>query len=228
MKTNNLTIKQENFCQAYVRTGDKTAAYREAFVCKEMSDKAVDVKAKALLKLNHIKTRIKDLKNITSGRPTLYREEYNDQVRKLCLLGATDKEIADFLQIAESTLNNWKLEYPLFMESIRAGKQVADMEIAHSLYVSAQDRIIPECQAFKVRNVYYNDKGKRIEEEKVEVVNVGKAVPANDRSIQFWLKNRNPDRWKEKQEITVNDGLMSPEERDKRIKELQEKLLNGK
>jgi hypothetical protein len=30
------------------------------------------------------------------GRPTKYKEEYNEQAYKLCLLGATDKELADF------------------------------------------------------------------------------------------------------------------------------------
>lgn len=32
------------------------------------------------------------------GRPTKYKEEYTDQAYKLCLLGATDKEMADFFE----------------------------------------------------------------------------------------------------------------------------------
>jgi len=72
-----------------------------------------------------------------AGRPTAYKPEYNEQVYKLCLLGATDTEIADFFDIAESTLNNWKIEYPEFMESIKSGKHKADSTVAESLYKRA-------------------------------------------------------------------------------------------
>ena len=41
----------------------------------------------------------------TSGRPTKYKEEYAEQAYKLCLLGAKDKEMADFFQVSLSTLN---------------------------------------------------------------------------------------------------------------------------
>lgn len=37
-----------------------------------------------------------------AGRPTKYKKEYDDQAFKLCLLGATDKEIADFFEVNRS------------------------------------------------------------------------------------------------------------------------------
>jgi len=43
-----------------------------------------------------------------TGRPTKYDEKYNEQAYKLCLLGASDKDMADFFQVTESTLNLWK------------------------------------------------------------------------------------------------------------------------
>ncbi len=134
------------------------------------------------------------------GRPSRYKKEYDEQARKLCLLGATDKELADFFNVTETTINNWKNAHKSFIESIRAGKTVADMEIVNSLYKSAQDRLIPAYQAFKTRNVYFDDKGNRIESEKVEVVEVPQAVPANDRAIKFWLNNRQPSKWRDKPE----------------------------
>jgi hypothetical protein len=33
-----------------------------------------------------------------AGRPTKYRVDYNEQGYKLCLLGATDNDLADFLR----------------------------------------------------------------------------------------------------------------------------------
>ncbi|TRB81349.1 helix-turn-helix domain-containing protein, partial [Mannheimia haemolytica] len=71
------------------------------------------------------------------GQPTKYKPEYVTQVEKLCLLGATDKDIADFFEVAESTINNWKIEYPEFLESIKKGKLLADANVANSLYKRA-------------------------------------------------------------------------------------------
>ncbi|MDR1652247.1 MAG: hypothetical protein LBS01_01095 [Prevotellaceae bacterium] len=68
------------------------------------------------------------------GRPTRYLPEYNERAVKLCLLGSTDKAIADFFDVAESTLNKWKLEYPEFSESLKKGKLQADANVAASLY----------------------------------------------------------------------------------------------
>ena len=42
------------------------------------------------------------------GRPSAYKTEYVDKAYKLCLLGATDKQMADISGVAESTFNLWK------------------------------------------------------------------------------------------------------------------------
>jgi hypothetical protein len=34
------------------------------------------------------------------GRPSLYRDEFAEQARKLCLLGATDRDLAEFFERA--------------------------------------------------------------------------------------------------------------------------------
>lgn len=56
------------------------------------------------------------------ARPTKYQEAYAEQARKLCLLGYTDAELADFFEVSESTINKWKLDYPEFSESIKKGR----------------------------------------------------------------------------------------------------------
>lgn len=48
------------------------------------------------------------------GRPTKYKPEYAEQARKYCLLGATDAELAESFDVAEATINNWKLAHPKF------------------------------------------------------------------------------------------------------------------
>jgi hypothetical protein len=109
------------------------------------------------------------------------------------LLGATDKEIADFFNISEATVNNWKLEHPRFLESIRKGKQHADMEIAKSLYDRAKGCTVLTQQAFKVKKGTNN--------EEVEVVDVMETYPPDPVCIKYFLNNRRPDRWKDKTEI---------------------------
>lgn len=129
-----------------------------------------------------------------SGRLTEYRPEYDEQVRKLCLLGATDKEIGDFFEVTEQTINNWKKDFPSFFESIKAGKVHADLKVAQALYDSCEDRTVIETEAIKVKV------GKDL--EKVELVEVSKVIPADFRSQRFWLTNRKFDKWRDKHEIT--------------------------
>lgn len=135
------------------------------------------------------------------GRPTLYKEEYNEQAYKLCLLGATDKELADFFEVDERTINNWKKDYNEFFQSIRNGKKIADIDVAASLYKTTQDRIVTEQQAIKCKEVSYNEDGKRVEKETVKIVEVEKIIPADFRSQSFWLKNRSSGNWRDKTEV---------------------------
>jgi hypothetical protein len=45
---------------------------------------------------------------MTAGRPTKYQPEFAEQAYKLCLLGATDPEMADFFEVCVATVQNWK------------------------------------------------------------------------------------------------------------------------
>ena len=78
-----------------------------------------------------------EVKKKSRGRKSEYREEYAEQALKLCLLGATDKEIAEFFSVSEQTLNSWKKKFPQFLESLKKGKAVADANVASRLYSRA-------------------------------------------------------------------------------------------
>jgi len=58
MKTNELTIKQEAFCQAYILLGDKSAAYRESYSTKNMKAETINERASRLSNEYKISTRI--------------------------------------------------------------------------------------------------------------------------------------------------------------------------
>ncbi len=64
------------------------------------------------------------------GRPILFRDEYVEWAYKLCLLGATDVELADFFEVSEDTIYRWKKVRPEFSEAVRRGKANADAEVA--------------------------------------------------------------------------------------------------
>ena len=123
------------------------------------------------------------------GRDTKYNPEFNDQARKLCLLGATDAELADFFDVCEATINNWKTQYPAFLESIRSGKTKADAEVADSLYRRATGENIVVERAMK------NGDGS------FEVVTLKQFVPGEVQAQRLWLLNRRKGDWRDKQEV---------------------------
>ncbi|HEH9820657.1 TPA: helix-turn-helix domain-containing protein, partial [Pasteurella multocida] len=116
------------------------------------------------------------------------KSEYVAQVKKLCLLGATDKDIANFFEVSESTLNNWKNEYPEFLESIKKGKMLADANVAERLYKRALGYEAPDVDI-------------RVIENKIVETPLIKHYPPDPTSAIFWLKNRQPEKWRDKQVI---------------------------
>ncbi len=137
---------------------------------------------------------IQENKPLTSARRK-YNDDYPLHAFKLCLLGATNKMLAAYFSVVESTIQKWLKVYPEFLQAVTRGKKAADMEVAHSLYQSALDRIITLRQAIKCKEVYYDEKGKRVEKERIEIVTVEKHVPADYRAQQFWLRNRAAYQW---------------------------------
>lgn len=123
-------------------------------------------------------------KNI-GGRPTEYREQYNEQARKLCLLGYTDVELADFFNVSEQTLNTWKQKYPIFLESLRKGKDIADAEVAAKLYERA---IGYQHEAVKI----FADPRTGME----HIVPYIEHYPPEVKAAIYWLNNRQKNRFK--------------------------------
>lgn len=133
-----------------------------------------------------------------AGVKPQYRDTYPAEAHKLCLLGVQDRDLAAYFGVCRKTILNWKSTYTDFADAITRGKKAADMEVAASLYQATIDRVITTKQAIKCKEIYYDDNGKRVEKERVEIVEVEKHIPADFRSQQFWLKNRNPKMWSDK------------------------------
>lgn len=124
------------------------------------------------------------------GRPSLFKPEYIEQAAKLCLLGATDIEIARFFGICVDTLNNWKIKYPDFVASIKTAKGEADERVERSLYQKATG------YTFESEKIFQYD-GRVVRAKTIE------HVPPSDTAMIFWLKNRRPEQWRDIQKHEV-------------------------
>lgn len=121
------------------------------------------------------------------GRPTKYKKEYDALVYNYCLLGATDKELADFLEIDVATVNRWKKTHPSFCESLKNGKVDADANVAKALYHRALGYSHVEEKVF-------NNNGE------IVTHNTMKHYPPDTGAAMAWLKNRQPDKWRDRRD----------------------------
>lgn len=130
------------------------------------------------------------------ARPSSFKPEYAEQAEKLCKLGATDKEMADFFAVSEQTINAWKQAHPEFLESLKKGKMLADANVADRLFSRAMG--------------YSHDAVKIAVSPSGEHHQVAftEHYPPDTTAAIFWLKNRRPDQWREKQttELTGAGG----------------------
>lgn len=133
---------------------------------------------------------------MAGGRPSKFKPEYVEQARKLAQLGATDREIADFFKVAESTLNLWKGEHDAFSEALKVGKASADDRVEQSLYRRALGY---EHDAMKI---HVAGDGTITQVPYVE------RYPPDTTAAIFWLKNRRKESWRDvsRQEQTGADG----------------------
>jgi len=135
------------------------------------------------------------------GRPSLYKDEFATQAHRLCLLGATDVQVAEFFGVSISTVDKWKQSKPVFLQAIKDGKEQADAQVAHSLYRRALGY---SHKAVKILTVPRGgNQGSDIEE-----VPYIERYPPDTTAAIFWLKNRRPDEWRDRQqhELTGKDG----------------------
>jgi hypothetical protein len=129
------------------------------------------------------------------GRPKKYDPSKNELVYKFCLLGATDAQIADMLGVDEATVNRWKVSEPEFCKSLKRGKEEADATVAQSLYQRAKGYVAPDI-------ITATHQGQITDIKEVE-----KHYPPDTTAAIFWLKNRQPKQWRDKQELDISGAL---------------------
>jgi len=59
------------------------------------------------------------------------------QAAKLCLLGATDADLADFFEVSVRTIERWQSQHAEFCRAVKVAKEEANDRVERSLYQKA-------------------------------------------------------------------------------------------
>ena len=130
------------------------------------------------------------------GRPTKYDPKNTPKLAyAMALAGRTDAQIADFLEVSESTVNNWKIEHPEFLESLKAGKAEPDDQVEACLFARATGYDHSAVKIFMPANADAPVYADYVEH-----------YPPDVAACFIWLKNRRPDRWRDRVEHTGEGG----------------------
>ena len=128
----------------------------------------------------------------TAGRPPKYNPDMAKQADKLCALGATDADLADFFAVSVRTVERWKCQHDEFCRALKVSKEVADQRVERSLY---QRAIGYETDAMKI----FQYEGKEV------LVPYREQVQPDTTAAIFWLKNRKPEEWKDRKDVTSDN-----------------------
>jgi hypothetical protein len=123
--------------------------------------------------------------------------------------GLSTKDISHNLGIADSTLRRWAEKEEALSAVLARGKEYVDDVIVANAYlrrVTGYDAVEYK-REFKISK---DDNGNEVR-ELVKLTEQTRHIPADPRAAEFWLTNRQPDKWKYPQKMQTvadeeNDG----------------------
>lgn len=129
--------------------------------------------------------------------------------------GLTDEQIASNIGIGYSTLQTWKGKYQDIQDTLKRGKDVVDLQVENAL--------LKRALGYEYEEVKKKFEGGVMTERTVTKKEV---IPDTTAQI-FWLKNRKPDKWRDKPDyedtsaLDKLDGILK-EMRDNAVKQQTE------
>ncbi len=109
--------------------------------------------------------------------------------------GLTDEQIAHNMGISKATLYNYKRDHLDILETLKKGKEVVDIQVENALLKRALGYEYKE-----VKTEEYQGKDGPV---KNVTTTIKEALPDTTAQI-FWLKNRKPDAWRDKQNVELS------------------------
>lgn len=134
------------------------------------------------------------------GRPTKFTKEIKLKAEKLSRRGFTDKEVAEFVDVNETTIHRWKVKHTDFCQSLKMWKESSNENVQLSLYQRACGYSHAETKAQWVPEI-----GKK--KGQWETLDMVKHYPPDTAACFIWLKNRDPENWKDKYDHNVSGNL---------------------
>lgn len=151
--------------------------------------------------------------------------------------GLKDQDIAKNMGISRSTLNVWKNKHSDISDTLKKGKEVVDAQVENALlkralgYSYNEDKYISvpmEQEEYDIKltqymNMYKYEHPEAADSElmiakeqfpktKMQLVERKQKEVVPDTTAQiFWLKNRMPDKWRDKQNVEISGALETEE-----------------
>lgn len=110
--------------------------------------------------------------------------------------GLIDEQIAHNMGIAYSTFRDWVGKFPALSASLKKGKAPVDIEVENALLKRAMGYDVEET----ITDIEELAGGKT----KKHIRTVKRHIPPDTAAQIFWLKNRRPNKWRDKQDVSVN------------------------
>ena len=142
--------------------------------------------------------------------------------------GLTDEQIASNMGISRETLSQWKKKYSDISDTLKRGKAVVDIQVENALLKRALGYSHDEVT--KERVLDYDPSTGQVVGSHMEVTKTVRKEVQGDTTAQiFWLKNRRPEQWRDKRDVSVEGEIsttsyMTDDELDERISKLKAKL----
>lgn len=133
---------------------------------------------------------------------TKFTKEFQDLAVKLAGKGYLDKEICEYADVSINTFYKWKQKHPDFAEDLRKAKHKINQKIEAQAYKRAMGYMITETKTI----TGINENG---EEEIIRIEKNNKHIPSDTKILMMLLKNRMPEKYRDKQEIELSGEITS-------------------
>jgi hypothetical protein len=153
-----------------------------------------------------------------------YKKQCDTIAFEMCLLGATDRQLAAALSVNIDTIHTWKKQHRSFAEALKAGKDPADAKVAAALYKRAcgfhYDEVTYEAEHISMKEIRSL---KEIKDDLYKSKVITKYCPPDTAAIGIWLRNRQPLLFKDKSTLELLERLPD-DQLDKMINDLRNSI----
>jgi hypothetical protein len=125
-----------------------------------------------------------------SGRKSTFLVQYVQIAKQMAYLGATDRDLAEAFGTTIAVIWKWKTMHPAFGSALKLGKEEPDARTKRSLYQRANGYSYDAVKIFMPAGA-----------KAPVIVPYVEHVPPDPTSAIFWMKNRDPEHWRDVQQL---------------------------